>query len=75
MDTVARLEALASARGLSVTELARRSGVNHSTVSAAKGRGCQLQVSTIEALCKGLGISIAEFFAAPGEVVIRGRTA
>lgn len=71
VDTVARIEELAARRGMSLAELSRRSGVNHSTVSAAKMRGNQLQVCTIAALCDAIGISLAEFFAEPGETVVR----
>ena len=61
-DTVGRVKQLAAARGLSVTELARRSGLNHSTFANTMMRGGQLKVETIERLCVGLNITLPEFF-------------
>lgn len=66
-DTVGRVKQLAAARGLSVTELARRSGLNHSTFANTVMRGGQLKVETIERLCAGLNITLPEFFSSsPG---------
>ena len=61
-DTVGRVRQLAEERGLSIAELARLSGLNHSTFYTSLRRGGQLKIDTIDRLCGGLGISLAEFF-------------
>lgn len=62
MDTVARVYALLNERNMSLYQLARISGVSHSTIKTTEKRGGQLTVETIERLCDGLGISLCEFF-------------
>ena len=62
MDTVKRVEQLAEERRLSVSELAKRCGVNKSTLFSSKSRNGQLSVDTIELICNGIGISLSEFF-------------
>ena len=62
MDTVARVYTLLNERNMSLYQLARLSGVSHSTIKTTEKRGGQLTVETIERLCDGLGISLCEFF-------------
>lgn len=62
MDTAKRVKELADERSLSLFQLARNSGVSYSTLKNAEDRGGQLSVDTIERLCTGLGITMAEFF-------------
>lgn len=62
MDTVSRVYALLNERNMSLYQLARLSGVSHSTIKTTEKRGGQLTVETIERLCDGLGISLCEFF-------------
>jgi transcriptional regulator with XRE-family HTH domain len=58
-----RLVALAGDRGLSQRALARQAGLPPEVVSRAF-RGLHTpSVATLERLCSGLGISLAEFFA------------
>lgn len=62
MDTVSRVYALLNERNMSLYQLARLSGVSHSTIKTTEKRGGQLTVDTIERLCEGLGITLYDFF-------------
>lgn len=64
-DTVARLNQIAEARGLTLTEVARRCGLNHSTICMTVRRGGQLKIDTIERVCIGLDMTLGEFFSPP----------
>ena len=61
-DTISRVRELAAERNISLSELARSSGMNHSTLTATKARGGQLQVDSIIRICETLGLSLSEFF-------------
>ena len=63
MDTVKRTFELAEQRNMSIYQLAQLCGISVSTIQGAKRRGYQLQVSTIERICEGLDIRLADFFA------------
>ena len=62
MDTIARLEELAAARGLTIHSLSGLCDVAYTTIVNTKKRGGQLSVETIERICKGLGIKMSLFF-------------
>ncbi len=66
MDTVARAKELCEERNLSMYEMAILSHVSYSTLKSAEARGGQLSVDTIEQLCTGLGITLAQFFTVKG---------
>ena len=65
MDTIRRVEELSYAKGISLAQLARMSGVSNSTLKNARSRNYQLSVDTIERLGAGLGITMSEFFDTP----------
>ena len=67
MDTAKRVKELAEERNLSMYQLAQTCGVSYSTLKNAEDRGSQLSLDTVERLCAGLGITMAEFFIAPGQ--------
>lgn len=62
MDTMKRLEEFLADHEISLFDLAKASNLNYSTLHAAKQRGSQLSVNTIERVCIGLGIRPFEFF-------------
>lgn len=62
MDTMKRVRELIDARGISLNKLATISGLKVSTLQMAEARGTQLSIDTIERICAGLGITLAEFF-------------
>ena len=62
MDTVKRVRDLAEIRGLTLFRLSRQCGVPYCTLKNAEDRGTELSVYTIERICKGLDMSLVEFF-------------
>lgn len=64
MNTIKRVYELADERDLTLFKLLQVCNVSHSTVKNCERRGGQLTVNTIERICDGLGISLAEFFTA-----------
>ena len=63
MDVKQRIRDLMDERGWSEYKLAIRSGLSQSTVANIFNRNTTPSVSTIEAICTGVGISLAQFFA------------
>ncbi|MEY4415652.1 MAG: hypothetical protein RIQ53_2945 [Pseudomonadota bacterium] len=54
---------LMAARQLRVAEVARRTGLNRSTVSAlASGRATRVELPHVDALCRLLQCSVADLF-------------
>lgn len=60
MDLQGKIRALMEARGWTVYRLAKESGVSWSTVRNMFNRNTEPTVPTLEALCKGLGITLTE---------------
>ena len=67
-DTVGRVAVLIKERNMSVSELARRSGINPSTIRSAAMRGTQLSVTTIEHVCDALDMPLWKFFFVPDDL-------
>ena len=63
MDTVKRVYELAQNHGISLYQLAQKSGISYSTIKTTEKRGGQLKVDTIERICQALGIPLSTFFA------------
>ena len=63
MKVLERIEILRKNKGWSVYKLAEESNITQSTLSNMFARGTQPSIDTLTALCKGLGISLSEFFA------------
>ena len=66
MNTMDRVTDLVNERGLTLFKLAMLCDVPYSTLKNTRARGGQLAVDTIEQICNGLGISLAEFFTEGG---------
>ena len=62
MDVKKRLRDLMDERGWSVSQLAREGGLPRSTVQSLFARDTDPTIATIEAICRGLHISLAQFF-------------
>ena len=62
MDTMKRLDELLADHEMTLFDLAKACNINYSTFHAAKKRGGQLSIDTIECICDGLGIRPFEFF-------------
>ena len=63
MNTISRVQELADERGLTLCQLSKICDLSESTIRAAKKRGNQLSVDTIERISDALDISLSEFFA------------
>ena len=68
MDTHEKLKALLAARGWSEYRLAKESNLSESTIINIFSRNATPSIPTIESICKGLGITLAQFFS-DGEMV------
>ena len=66
MNTLKRVIELAEERDLTLYKLAMLCDVSYSTLKNTQTRGGQLTVDTIERICLGLNISMAEFFTERG---------
>ncbi len=68
MDTHKRLRQLLAARGWTEYRLAKNCGLSESTIANIYRRNSVPSVATLEAICKGFGITMSQFFA-EGEMV------
>lgn len=62
MDVTKKLAMLLEDRGWSEYRLAKESNLPHSTVLNIFQRNNPPSISTLEAMCNGLGITLAQFF-------------
>ena len=63
MDAKARIKELMQERGWSEYRLAIASGLSQSTVANIFNRNTTPSVATLESICNGFGITLAQFFA------------
>ena len=63
MDAKARIRELMDERNWSEYRLAIASGLSQSTVANIFNRNTTPSVSTLESICEGFGITLAQFFA------------
>ena len=63
MDAKKRIQALMAERSWSEYRLAIASGLSQSTVANIFNRNTVPSITTLEAICAGLGITLAQFFA------------
>ena len=66
MNTMARVRELAEERNLSLRGLSRVCDVPYSTLKNTENRYGQLNVDTIERICRGLEIPLYRFFMEKG---------
>ena len=62
MDIKARLQALMDERGWTVYKVAKEADIPWSTVRNMFKRNTDPSVATLERICSGLGITLAQFF-------------
>ena len=63
MDAKARIKELMAERNWSEYRLAIASGLSQSTVANIFNRNTTPSVATLESICAGFGITLAQFFA------------
>lgn len=68
MDALERIRNLMSERGWTEYKLAKASELPQSTISTLFSRNNLPSIPTLEAICRGLGITMSQFFA-EGELV------
>lgn len=66
MDAKQRIKELMAKKNITEYRLAKLSGLSQSTISNIFNRNTAPTIPTIEAICNGLGISMAQFFAEEG---------
>jgi len=62
MDTNKRIEQLMSDRRWTEYRLAKESGLSQSTIANLFKRNTVPSISTLESICNGFGITLAQFF-------------
>ena len=63
LDAAARIERMLEARGWSLPELSRRSGISLSTLRSARKRGSRICLGSLKSICDAFGVTMAEFVA------------
>ena len=63
MDIMGKVEKMQRERGWSDYKLTKESGLSASTISTLKRRNNIPSFPTLEAICKGFGITLSQFFA------------
>lgn len=63
IDVVRRIKDLCSAYGWTVYRLAKESGITYSTLNSMLNKGTMPSIPTLSRICRGLGISLSQFFA------------
>lgn len=66
MDASSRIKQLMQLQNITEYRLAKLSGLSQSTISNIFIRNTAPTIPTIEAICNGLGISMAQFFCEDG---------
>ena len=59
-----RIKELCAKKNMSQYELAKRAGMTQSSISTLLNEGNVPKITTLEKVCKGFGITLAQFFAA-----------
>ncbi|MCL5781504.1 MAG: helix-turn-helix domain-containing protein [Firmicutes bacterium] len=62
MDVGRKITELRTTQGISLTNLAKRSGIAQSSLSYIESGKTQPTVETVEKICTALGITLSEFF-------------
>lgn len=69
MDVLERIKHLRDERGWSNYRLAKTAGISENSLNNLFRRNNLPTVTTLEAICHGLGITLSQFFADKGEPV------
>lgn len=62
MDAQKKLQELLDSKGWTAYRLAKKCNLSESTLANIFRRNTMPSISTLEAICQGLGISLAQFF-------------
>ena len=70
MDVHERIRGLMEERGWSEYRLAQKAGLSQSAISNLFRRHTQPSIPTLEAICKGFGLTLSQFFAQGGAMEV-----
>lgn len=70
MDVLVKLQELLNERGWTEYKLAKKAGLNESTISNIYRRNTVPTVATLEAICNAFGITMSEFFSENGSNIV-----
>lgn len=62
LNVTERIKSLLDERGWTIYKLSQMSGVSHSTITNIFERNTAPTIPTLEAICRGFNISLAQFF-------------
>lgn len=62
MDIIEKIEKLRKERGWTIYMLASEAGLTNSTISSIYSRNTPPKIETLQAICDGFGITLAQFF-------------
>ena len=68
MDVKARLQQLMDERGWTIYRAAKEADIPWSTIRNMYKRNTEPSITTLEALCKGMGITLIQFFDTDNEM-------
>lgn len=63
MDATKRIKSIMEQRGWSAYRLSKNCGLSENTIATILKRNSLPSINTLEAICKGFGITMSEFFA------------
>ena len=63
MDATERIKSLLEQRGWTAYHITKKCGLSENTIATILKRNSLPSVGTLEAICKGFGITLSEFFA------------
>lgn len=69
MDVLERIAQLRDERGWSNYKLSKETGISQTTIGHMFTRNTQPSITTLESICKGLGITLAQFFSDGSELI------
>jgi transcriptional regulator with XRE-family HTH domain len=70
MDILNRINELLSERGWSKYRLAREAGISEGSLNNMFRQNSLPTIPTLESLCRGFGITLAQFFAESGKPIV-----
>ncbi|MCL2547481.1 MAG: helix-turn-helix domain-containing protein [Oscillospiraceae bacterium] len=70
MEVLEKIRKLRDERGLSNYKLAKMAGISEGSLNNLFRLNNQPTIPTLQAICKGLGISLSQFFADDEEAVV-----
>lgn len=70
MDAAMRIKELMHERGWSMYMLSKKSGLCSTTVQTMFARNTMPSITTVEAVCKAFGITMAQFFQDGDEIIV-----